>query len=119
VVSGSVETADGSALNDRDRDGVDCHFCHAMVDPRYVEGSSPPRDAGVLAALESVPAFTGNAMFVLDPDGIRRGPRADAQPSHELLVSPYHRSSALCGTCHDVGNVAVSRQTDGSYRYNA
>lgn len=119
VVSGNVEVADGSALSERDRDGVDCHFCHAMVDPRYVEGSSPPRDAEVLAALESVPAFTGNAMFVLDPDGVRRGPRQDAQPSHELLVSPYHRSSALCGTCHDVGNVAVSRQTDGSYRYNA
>ena len=119
VVSGNVEVADGSTLSDRDRDGVDCHFCHAMVDPRYVAGVSPPRDAEVLAALESVPAFTGNAMFVLDPDGLRRGPRADAMPSHELLVSPYHRSSALCGTCHDVGNVAVSRQVDGSYRYNA
>ncbi|MBL0163811.1 MAG: hypothetical protein IPP82_09280 [Xanthomonadales bacterium] len=119
VVSGNAEVADGSALSERDRDGVDCHFCHAMVDPRYVEGSSPPRDAEVLAALESVPAFTGNAMFVLDPDGVRRGPRTDAMPSHELLVSPYHRSSALCGTCHDVGNVAVSRQVDGSYRYNA
>ena len=119
VVSGNAEVADGSALNERDRDGVDCHFCHAMVDPRYVAGSSPPRDADVLAALESIPAYTGNAMFVLDPDGVRRGPRTDAMPSHELLVSPYHRSSALCGTCHDVGNVAVSRQADGSYRYNA
>ena len=119
VVSGNAEVADGSALSERDRDGVDCHFCHAMVDPRYVAGSSPPRDADVLAALESIPAYTGNAMFVLDPDGVRRGPRTDAMPSHELLVSPYHRSSALCGTCHDVGNVAVSRQADGSYRYNA
>ena len=119
VVSGNVEVPDGSTLSERDRDGVDCHFCHAMVDPRYVPGSSPPRDADVLAALESVPAFTGNAMFVLDPDGVRRGPRTDAMPSHELLVSPYHRSSALCGTCHDVGNVAVSRQADGTYRYNA
>lgn len=119
VVSGNALVADGSTLSERDRDGVDCHFCHAMVDPRYVPGVSPPRDADVLAALESVPTFTGNAMFVLDPDGVRRGPRADATPSHELLVSPYHRSSALCGTCHDVGNVAVSRQIDGSYRYNA
>ncbi|MFZ2236039.1 MAG: dockerin type I domain-containing protein [Dokdonella sp.] len=119
VVSGNVVVADGSTLSERDRDGVDCHFCHAMVDPRYVAGSSPPRDATVLAALEAVPAYIGNATFVLDPDGVRRGPRADALPSHELLVSPYHRSSALCGTCHDVGNVAVSRQVDGSYRYNA
>ena len=27
--------------------------------------------------------------------------------------------AALCGTCHDVGNVAVSKQTDGSYGHNA
>ena len=32
----------------------------------------------VLGALESIPAHTGNAMFVLDPDGVRRGPRTDA-----------------------------------------
>ena len=119
VVSGHVETADGSALVARDRDGVDCHFCHSMVDPRYRAGSSPPRDEGVLAALDAVPAYFGNAMFVLDPDGVRRGPRPDAQPPHALLVSPFHRSSELCGTCHDVGNVAVSRLPDGSYRYNA
>lgn len=119
VASGHALVADGSTLDERDRDGVDCHFCHAMVDPDYKPGVSPERDAEILAELESVPAFTGNAMFVLDPEGQRRGPRSDAQPAHELLVSPYHRDSALCGTCHDVGNVAVSRQPDGSYRYNA
>lgn len=119
VVSGNALVADGSTLNERDQDGVDCHFCHAMVNPDYQAGVSPPRDLEVLGALESIPAHTGNAMFVLDPDGIRRGPRTDAAPSHELLVSPYHRSASLCGTCHDVGNVAVSRQEDGSYAYNA
>ena len=119
VVSGNVAVADGSTLSARDREGVDCHFCHSMVDPVYRPGASPPEDESVLAALAAVPAYTGNAMFVLDPDAVRRGPRADAQPPHQLLTSPYHRSSALCGTCHDVGNVAVSRQDDGSYRYNA
>ena len=119
VVSGNVTVADGSALGARDREGVDCHFCHAMVDPVYRPGASPPQDEAVLGALDAVPAHAGNAMFVLDPDAVRRGPRADAQPPHALLTSPYHRSSALCGTCHDVGNVAVSRQDDGSYRYNA
>ena len=119
VVSGNALVADGSTLDERDRDGVDCNFCHAMVDPRYQAGVSPPRDLEVLDALESVPAFVGNAMFVLDPQGVRRGPRSDAEASHELLVSPYHRDADLCGTCHDVGNVAVSRQPDGSYQYNA
>ena len=119
VVSGNVTVPDGSALSARDAEGVDCHFCHSMVDPVYRAGVSPARDESVLAGLDAVPAHVGNAMFVLDPTGVRRGPRVDALPSHELLASPYHRSSALCGTCHDVGNVAVARQDDGSYRYNA
>ncbi len=119
VVSGTVSVPDGSALTARDEEGVDCHFCHALVDPRYKPGISPPQDEAILAALAAVPTFTGNGMFVLDPDGVRRGPRSDAQPSHELHTSPYHRDSALCGTCHDVGNVAVSRQSDGTYFYNA
>lgn len=119
VVSGSVATPDGSALGNRDKDGVDCHFCHAMVDPVYKPGLSPPQDQAILAALDQVPAHAGNAMFVLDPEGLRRGPRSDALPPHSLATSPYHRSAALCGSCHDVGNVAVSRQGDGTYRYNA
>lgn len=119
VVTGTVTTPDGSALGARDREGVDCHFCHAMVDPVYKPGISPAEDQSILAALTQVPTHAGNAMFVLDPDGTRRGPRADASPPHMLLTSPYHRSGALCGTCHDVGNVAVSRQGDGTYRYNS
>ena len=53
---------------------------------------------------------------------IRRGAGAARAPttqaSHELLVSPFLRESKLCGTCHDVGNVAISKQGDGTYRYN-
>ncbi len=118
VVTGNVADPSGASLDTRDKEGVTCHFCHSMVDPIYKPGISPTQDVAILAALDQVPAHAGNAMFVLDPDGHRRGPRTDAQPSHELLVSPYHRDSALCGSCHDVGNVAVSKQANGTYRYN-
>lgn len=118
VVTGHVAQPDGSTLDAHDTEGVTCHFCHSMVDPVYKPGISPPEDIAVLAALAAVPNHAANAMFVLDPEGRRRGPRPDAAPPHEFLVSPYHREAALCGTCHDVGNVAVSRQVDGTYRYN-
>ncbi len=119
IPSGHAYITDGSALDSYDRDGVNCHFCHSMVDPFYKPGISPPEDADILAALVDVPDFVGNAMFVLDPEGRRRGTRADGKALHQVLQSPFHASSEMCGTCHDVGNVAVSRMPNGTYSYNA
>ncbi len=119
IATGHALQPDGSTLDEQDRRGVDCHFCHSMVDPIYQPGSSPAEDEAILAGLADVPEFFGNAMFVLDPIGRRRGPRGDSYPPHELLQSPFHTRGDFCGTCHDVGNVAVTRQPDGSYRYNA
>lgn len=118
IPSGHADVADGSALDAYDLDGVNCHFCHSMVDPRYKEGSSPIEDAAILASIAQVPEYYGDAMFVLDPEGRRRGPRSDADALHQVLPSPFHRSSDMCGTCHDVGNVAISRLPDGTYSYN-
>lgn len=118
-VTGNVVPTDGSALNDTDRDGVTCHFCHSMVDPLYKPGISPVEDVAILAGLAEVPAFYGNSMFVLDPTGTRRGPYATPAASHGWIQSAFHRSSDLCGTCHDVGNVAISKQPDGTYLYNS
>lgn len=119
VVSGSVNTPDGSDLSGLDLEGVSCQFCHSMIDPIYKPGVSPAEDEAILAGLDQVPAFYGNAMFVVDPNGSRRGPRSDSFPPHELIESPFHRQSAFCGTCHDVGNVATTRLADGTYQYNA
>lgn len=118
-ITGSAYQPDGSALDDLDLDGVNCHFCHSMVDPIYKPGISPPEDLAILAALESVPQHYGNAMFVIDPLGVRRGPRPDALQAHVTIYSPFHKTGSMCGTCHDVGNVAVSLMPDGTYRYNA
>lgn len=119
-VTGHAVPADGSALDWRDLDGVTCNFCHAMVDPVYRPGVSPPEDEEILAALvDGPPRYYANSMFVLDGSGARRGPLADAQSPHSSIPSAFHLSGNMCGTCHEVGNVAVSRQPDGTYRYNA
>ncbi len=119
IVTGHANQADGSTLSAQDFRGVDCHFCHGMVDPTYRPGVSPPEDQMILAALADVPQFYGNSMFVLDPAGTRRGPYADPTAPHSFAQSPFHRSGEFCGTCHDVGNVETTRQADGTYRYNA
>ncbi len=99
----STDTA-GGMVTAKDRQGVQCDFCHRQVDPVYQAGVSPLADVAVLDALEAVPSGHGNGQFVLDPDPVRRGPYADAQANHLFLDSAFHRSSDLCGTCHDVSN---------------
>ncbi len=118
-VTGHAYDADGSTLDDFDREGVACHACHTMVDPVYTPGVSPVEDLAALAQHTALPENYGNAMFVLDPTGTRRGPRPDAVSTHATIYSPFHSSGEMCGTCHDVGNVAVSRQPDGTYIYNS
>ncbi len=122
-LDGKSQPTDASAFDlfNGDFDGVGCHFCHRMVDPIY-EPENPADDQGILSALTTpVPTDPHTAHFVVDPDDNRRGP-FDLGPSfgyHEWRQSPFHRDSAMCGTCHDVGNPAFSRQADGSYKLNA
>ena len=118
-VTGHAADPSGATLDDTDRDGVTCHFCHSLVDPVYMPGQSPPEDESILAGLDAVPARYGNSMFVLDPQGRRRGPYEDTDAPHVTIASPFVESSSMCGTCHDVGNVATSRQSNGTWRYNA
>ena len=107
----STDTS-GGMLTDVDRQGVQCDFCHRMVDPHYVEGVSPAQDADLLDQLDVVPPATANGMFINDPDPYRRGPYADAPASHQFLESPFHRESDICGTCHDVSNPVFVRDGD-------
>lgn len=118
-VTGHAYQPEGSTLDSIDQDGVTCHLCHSMVDPIFKPGISPAQDVPVLANLIDVPQDYGNSMFVLDPSGLRRGPYTDAAAPHDFAQSPFHRTGDFCGTCHDVGNVAVTRQPNGTYRYNA
>lgn len=115
---------DGSALQEEDYDGVNCNFCHRMVDPDFKPGISPQRDEPILAALESaglLPSSPGNGSYVVDPDDVRRGPFSDVPLNlHgvDIVVSPFHTKSEFCGTCHDVSNPALTRQPNGDYVLN-
>ncbi|MHC4080256.1 MAG: Ig-like domain-containing protein [Planctomycetota bacterium] len=106
---------DGSAMIQSDEQGVACDFCHRLVDPFYEPGVNPPEDQAILADLSMPPSNFGNGMYVIDPTGARRGPFPDATSGHPILVSPFHREAALCGTCHDVSNPAFEKDGEGNY----
>ena len=119
-LAGRSTPTDGSQMLAADRIGVSCDLCHRMVDPFYEAGVSPPEDLPILDALRDVPDDFTAAQFVVDPSATRRrGPFADAVAPHGVLVSPFHREAALCGTCHDVSNPVFVRNPDGTYSPNA
>jgi hypothetical protein len=88
-----------------DFEGVSCHLCHRMM-----VNSAPPLGQDSL--------YLENGQFWIDDsdcDGAgepcRRGPYdypADGlyPPPHAWKFSPYHESSAICGTCHNVTSPA-------------
>ena len=114
----SVPT-DGSAMLASDESGVSCDLCHRLLDPIYGPGVSPIEDFDILAALSNPTYEFGNGMYTVDPTGARRGPFVDATSGHAVLVSPFHREAALCGTCHDVSNPAFEKDGNGGYAPNA
>jgi hypothetical protein len=119
-VEGRV-TPDGSELVDFDFEGISCIICHRMVDPEYKPGISPAVDQSILANLLEPPVSAHNAAWVLDPEDRRRGP-FELTPQatyHPWIESPFHQTSNLCATCHEVSNPAFSKQPDGTYALNA
>jgi hypothetical protein len=110
----------GGMLTAKDRQSVQCDFCHRMVDPIYKPGISPIEDVAVLDSLDALPLAYANGQFVNDPAPLRRGPFADAIASHAFLESPFHREGDICGTCHDVSNpVFTAGATPGDYVPNS
>jgi hypothetical protein len=111
---------DGSSLNSNDREGVQCDFCHKFVkptpigvnpypdDPDYTAGTYPD-DQAYLESILMIPSNSSNGMYVVDGGSAKRGPFVDAAARHQMLYSPFHRDSDLCGTCHDVSNPVYAR----------
>ncbi|MDE0888640.1 MAG: hypothetical protein OSA40_04185 [Phycisphaerales bacterium] len=102
-------------------DGINCHFCHRVVNPAGgamgYEGDIADPDTAILADLAAaghLPVSIGNGQNIVDPDDVRRGPYDDVPANYHgydqdgvqirIVTSPFHRDSAFCGSCHDVSN---------------
>jgi len=125
----SVPT-DGSALNNNDRQGVQCDFCHKLVKPTplgvnpypgdgaYTSGTYP-QDQTYLATLNPIPSHSANGNYICDANNAKRGPFTNAEARHQFFYSPFHKDAALCGTCHDVSNPAFMKDGSGAYVPNS
>ena len=119
-----------------DFDGINCHFCHRVVNPvlgagsavGYPDNADPTPDVEIITALQAdglLPTGHGNGRYVVDPRDVRRGPFSDVPINYhgiselgepvDLITSPFHRSSDFCGTCHDVSNPVFVKQPNGTY----
>ena len=125
----SVPT-DGSLLTADDREGVQCDFCHRLVKPTEIGVNPYPDDSAYtagtyahdqayLGSITAIPPVEADGMYIVDSDNTKRGPYAETVARHAFWYSPFHKESALCGTCHDVSNPAFSRDPGGKYVPNA
>jgi hypothetical protein len=91
------EDVTGASLRGTDMDGVQCDYCHRVVDPLDPDSTVPP-------TLFPVPGY-GNGMHVVQAAGSpKRGPRFDPAAPHGAVPDSFQSSASLCGICHDVSN---------------
>lgn len=100
---------DGSGLDPQlDGDGIECMVCHRLTNPdgsEHLGVQNAPFIANTGGA--NPEPFLGSGQMVL-ADGIdRHGPRGSVAAPHPVVKSDFVRSSAMCGTCHDVSNPLV------------
>ncbi len=120
-----------------DFDGINCHFCHRVVNPELGPNSAigyeePDQDWNpdpeVIKPLDAqglIPQGHGNGRYVVDPRDVRRGPFNDvplnmhgyAESGEKiwLITSPFHSKGEFCGTCHDVSNPVFTKNANGQY----
>ena len=112
-LAGRSTPTDGSGLATSDDRGVECEFCHLMVDPDQpvnvpgtVEEQNAPFEAYDPATGEG---YYGTGQWVINSEGTRLGPYAegDEQAKHAAAGSAFMRDGDFCVTCHTVSNPAV------------
>lgn len=116
-LEGRSAAPDGSAMTADDQEGISCAVCHRMVD-LFPAPENPARDTAVYATLTAPVTVIGSGSIIFDPADYRRGPRnvvADLgldphlpMGAQDTQISPYHRESAFCGSCHDIDNPLFS-----------
>lgn len=64
----------------------------------------------------SLPAYVeaGGGQYIVSPSEEKRGPRTNRDPMHGWYYSRFHRSSQMCGSCHDVSNPLLANRLLGA-----
>ena len=75
--------------------GIGCMFCHQVV------GNTEP---------------LGNVSQLLEPDGTRRAQLENPQAPHPAAFSALHKTSAICGGCHNVNHPINGMHLESTYR---
>jgi MYXO-CTERM domain-containing protein len=103
-LSGRSTPTDGSHLSENDAFGVSCDLCHTLTNPDGMEYLG--EQFAPFIAYSTEPHY-GSGQYVVWGGSEKLGPYDDAEARHQFLPSQFHRSSDLCGTCHDVSNPVV------------
>jgi hypothetical protein len=83
VVSFEIPPLDGSHLSEVSKEGVQCDFCHSVVESERI----------------------GNAPYILDPGDVKWGNRANAEStSHDTEAHEFYNESTYCGMCHNINH---------------
>jgi hypothetical protein len=108
-LSGRSTPTDGSGLDPfLDGSGIDCQVCHRMTDPDGSEHLGVQNHPFIANTGGANPeAYIGSGQMVLADTYDRYGPYGSSASPHGAIKSEFHRSSELCGTCHDVSNPFV------------
>lgn len=110
---GRSKIATGESLTGTDFDGVQCDYCHRLVDPLNPDSSAP-------YLVTPVPGY-GNGMHVFQKlPTPKRGPYDSVLAPHGTFADSFQRTSELCGVCHDVSNpiYANDRNVQAPHEYS-
>lgn len=104
-LAGRSEDISGQSLRGTDFDGVQCEYCHRVVDPL-----AP--DTTVAPFIFDVPGY-GNAMHVVQRTSEpKRGPFDSTSAPHLTRYDPFQSRSELCAVCHEVSNPFLTKGQD-------
>jgi len=96
-----------SEFFESDYGGLSCHFCHRMMDqsplgePSMIGNSDGFIDDSNCNG-QGEPCRRGPYNYPVDVPFDGAGLGTYNGPPHAWKYSPYHKDSALCGSCHDV-----------------
>ena len=105
----------GHPIDTQDTSAISCAVCHRAVDSdsaASVDQAAIQRATAMGVLPPRWKEIGGNGALILDPNDVRRGTNfLNTSAPHQVAVSVFQGSSALCGACHSVYAPHLARDT--------